>query len=191
MALGDRCIGTQAGSEAGTTPEHDQRPRQVGTGSCAQPLEVERAVTTQAAIEGTPIRPVGNKLSIMMFSGTADKFIPLGVLAQAGAAMGMEVHVFVTGFALQAFTKEPHELPFPAEFTGMAPAVAHGMEAAHVESWDTMLRQAKQLGAKVHACSLMSSVMGLGAGDFGDLVDDIVGAATFVQDAEGGETFFI
>ncbi len=148
-------------------------------------------VTTEPEARAGAVRPVGNKVSIVMFSGTADKFIPLGVIAQAGAALGMEVHVFVTGFALLAFTREPHELPFPAEFAAMAPAVAQGMEAAHVSSWDAMLRQAKELGAKVHACSMMSEVMGLEADDFGDLVDDVVGAATFLHDAEGGETYFI
>lgn len=133
----------------------------------------------------------GNKLSIMMFSGTADKFIPLGVLTQAAAAMGMEVNVFVTGFALHAFTKEHHEMPFPAEFEGMAPALAKGMEAARVAPWDEMLGQAKALGAHVHACSMMCEVMGLKLEDFNDLVDDVVGAATFVEMAEGGQTFFI
>lgn len=132
-----------------------------------------------------------DKLSILMFSGTADKFIPLGVLAQAGAAMGMEVRVFVTGFALHGFTKEPHDLPFPAEFAAMAPALEEGMASANMASWDTMLRQAKELGARVYACSAMCGVMGLGEDDFGDLVDGIVGAATFLQAAEGGETFFI
>ena len=147
--------------------------------------------TLRAAAEAVGARSVGNKVSIVMFSGTADKFIPLGVLAQAGAAMGMEVRVFVTGFALRAFTRERHELPFPAEFVTLAPAVAQGMSAAHVAPWDDMLRQAKELGAKVYACSMMSEVMGLEAGDFNDLVDDVVGAATFLQTAEGGETFFI
>jgi peroxiredoxin family protein len=152
------------------------------------------AVTTapSSTTEGVSGAPgTGNKLSIIMFSGTADKFIPLGVLAQAGAAMGMAVEVFVTGFALPAFAKEPQQPPFPTQFADMAPAVAEGMQAAHVQPWDAMLRQAKELGAKVHACSMMSEVMGLHPDDFGDLVDDVVGAATFLQVAEGGETFFI
>lgn len=146
------------------------------------------------AVEATGTAAGGassNKISIAMFSGTADKFIPLGVLAQAAAAIGMEVSVFVTGFALLGFTKERHELPFPAEFAAMAPAIVKGMEAANVASWDTMLRQAKELGAKVYTCSMMCDVMGLTRDDFNDLVDDIVGAATFLQWAEGGETFFI
>ena len=143
------------------------------------------------AVEAQAADETGGKLSIVMFSGTADKFIPLGVLTQAAAAMGMEVQVFVTGFALLGFTKAHHDLPFPAEFAAMAPALAEGMEASRVAPWDAMVRQAKDLGAKVYACSMMSQVMGLGRDDFGDLVDDVVGAATFLQQAEHGQTLFI
>ena len=132
-----------------------------------------------------------DKLSIVMFSGTADKFIPLGVLAQAAAAMGTEVNIFVTGFALAAFTKKPQQLPFPAEFAAMAPALAEGMKKQHVASWDVMLRTAKELGAKTYACSMMSGVMGLKKNDFNDLVEDVVGAASFLQMAENGQVLFI
>jgi peroxiredoxin family protein len=131
------------------------------------------------------------KISIIMFSGTADKFIPLGVITQAAAAMGMEVNVFVTGFALQGFTRQPRDLPFPVEFTSMAPALMQGMKAAHVQPWDAMLRQAKELGAKVYACSMMAEVMGLKKADFNELIDDVVGAATFLSSAENGQTLFI
>ncbi|MGC8675899.1 MAG: DsrE/DsrF/DrsH-like family protein [Candidatus Micrarchaeia archaeon] len=131
------------------------------------------------------------KLSIIMFSGTADKFIPLGVLAQAGSAMGMEVNVFVTGFALLSFLKQPNEPPFPKEFEAMAPSLAEGMKKNNVAPWSDMLKQAKALGARVYACSMMCGVMGLKKEDFNELVDDIVGAATFLQNAEGGQTLFI
>ncbi len=134
---------------------------------------------------------MAGKLSIILFSGTADKFIPLGVLTQGAAAMGMETRVFVTGFALLGFTKERHELPFPAEFAAMAPALAKGLTAKQVPPWDAMLRQAKELGARVYACSMMSGVMGLERGDFNALVDDVVGVATFLEKAEGGQTLFI
>ncbi len=131
------------------------------------------------------------KLSIVMFSGTADKFIPLGVLAQAAGAMGMEVNVFVTGFALLGFTKKKNELPFPNEFKAMAPALMDGMKRGKVQPWDEMLKEAKQLGAKIYACSMMAGVMGLKKDDFGPLIDDIVGAASFLGNAEGGQVLFI
>ena len=131
------------------------------------------------------------KLSIIMFSGTADKFIPLGALAQAAAAMEMEVNIFVTGFALLGFTRQPHDLPFPAEFASMAPALAQGMKTARVGPWEGMLKQAKELGAKVYACSMMADVMGLKKADFSGLIDDVVGAATFLEAAGHGQTLFI
>ncbi len=134
---------------------------------------------------------MAGKLSIIMFSGTADKFIPLGVLAQAGAAMGMEVNVFVTGFALLGFLKQAKQLPFPKEFESMAPALMEGMNKNNVAPWSEMLKQAKAMGAHVYACSMMCGVMGLKKEDFSDLVDDIVGAATFLEKAEGGQTLFI
>jgi peroxiredoxin family protein len=105
--------------------------------------------------------------------------------------MGAEVNIFVTGFALRGFTKNKEALPFPAEFAGMAPALAKGLEREHVPSWDAMLREAREFGAKVYACSMMSGVMGLKKSDFSDLVDDVVGAATFLQKAEHGQTMFI
>jgi len=146
---------------------------------------------SQQAMPAASASAQTDKLSIIMFSGTADKFIPLGVFAQAAASIGTEVNVFVTGFALRGFTRKAEQLPFPAEFAAMAPALAKGMEQSHVASWSTMLRQAKELGAKVYTCSMMSGVMGLKKEDFNDLVDDVVGAATFLHQAEHGQTLFI
>jgi peroxiredoxin family protein len=148
--------------------------------------------TLQTAVAKAAEQPsTTDKLSIVMFSGTADKFIPLGVLAQAAAAMGTEVQVFVTGFALLGFTKQHHDLPFPAEFTAMAPALVAGMAQSHVPSWDKMLAEARAFGAKIYACSMMAGVMGLKKEDFNELVDDVVGAATFLAQSAGGQTLFI
>lgn len=149
---------------------------------------------TKEGFEESVILPgeKASKLSIVMFSGTADKFIPLGVMSQAAAAMSMEVRIFITGFALLGFTKERHELPFPAEFAAMAPALQLGMQAQHVEGWEAMLREAKDLApVKIYACSMMSGVMGLQKSDFNDLIDDMAGAATFLHETEGGQTLFI
>ena len=105
--------------------------------------------TAAQPVTGTETtKQASDKLSIMMFSGTADKFIPLGVLA-AGRRRpwGCEVNIFVTGFALLRFTKEHHDLPFPAEFAAMAPALVKGMRGEpNVASWDTMLRQGQGAG---------------------------------------------
>jgi peroxiredoxin family protein len=132
------------------------------------------------------------KFSIIMFSGTTDKFIPLGVLTDAAAAMGYDVNIFVTGFALLGFTKEKHEIPFPKEFESMAPMLMQGMKATNTKSWYEMLTEAKEAGnVKIYICSLMASMFNLKKNNFDPIVDDIVGAASFLQMSEGGQVIFI
>ncbi|AFZ71193.1 hypothetical protein Calag_1491 [Caldisphaera lagunensis DSM 15908] len=132
-----------------------------------------------------------SKLSIIVFSGTDDKLIPVGVIAQGAAALGMDVQIFVTGWALTKFIKKPANPVWPKEFESMVPLLMEGMKKNNAPSWADMLKEAKSMGAKVYACSLMASVMGLKREDFNELVDDIVGVATFLQNAEGGQTLFI
>jgi Uncharacterized conserved protein len=73
----------------------------------------------------------------------------------------------------------------------MVPMLMEGMKKNNAPSWVEMVKEAKSMGAKVYACSLMASVMGLKKEDFNELIDDVVGVATFLQQAEGGQTLFI
>jgi len=54
-----------------------------------------------------------------------------------------------------------------------------------------LIRQAKELGVKLHACSTTMAVMGLKESDLIPEVDDVVGATTFLQLSEGGQVLFI
>ncbi|MGC9112446.1 DsrE/DsrF/DrsH-like family protein [Acidilobus sp.] len=133
-----------------------------------------------------------SKLSIIVFSGTEDKLIPLGVVSQGAAALGYEVRVFVTGWAMLRFLRKPAQPTWPKEFEAMVPQLAKGMQMNNVPSWLDMLKEAKNLGAKIYACSMMAQVMGLKKEDFDpSLIDDVVGVATFLQEAEGGQVIFI
>ena len=132
-----------------------------------------------------------SKLSIICFSGTIDKLTSVGVLAQAGAAMGMEVSVFVTFWGLMNFTKGEKKAIMPKEFEAYGPMMMEGMKREHVKSWYEMLKEAKEMGAKIYACSMAAGVMNIRKEDLDPIVDDMVGAATFLQEAEGGQILFI
>jgi len=68
----------------------------------------------------------------------------------------------------------------------------NGMKSINAPSWVDMIKQAKAMGAKVYVCSMMAQAMGLKKEDFNpELVDDIVGVTTFLQEAEGGQILFI
>ncbi len=132
------------------------------------------------------------KLSIIAFDGTIDKFIPLGVLTSAAAALGYEVNIFVTGFAILGFMKDKQELPFPEEFKSMAPALQEGLKKTNTKSWCDMIKEAKEIGnVKIYVCSLMASVFNINKDNLDDIVDDIVGATKFLADSEGGQVLFI
>ncbi len=134
-------------------------------------------------------------LNIIMFSGSADKLIPLGVLTQTAANLGVPVRVFVTGWAMLAFKKNgPSSVNrVTKEFEDLAPLLMQGLTRMKAPSWYEMLKSAKEIGdVKIYACSLMAEALNMkNKSDYDPIVDDIVGAASFMQMAEGGQVIFI
>lgn len=134
-------------------------------------------------------------LNIIMFSGTADKFIPLGVLTQTAANLGVPVSIFVTGWALMGFLKDGQKNVnrMPAEFIDLVPMLEKGMQDIKAPSWYKMLKSAKEIGkVKIYACSLMTEIYKIKSKEQLDgIVDDIVGAASFMQESGGNQIIFI
>jgi len=131
-------------------------------------------------------------LAIIMFSGEAEKFIPLGVLAQTAANLGVPVRVFVTGWALPYFTRQKPEPRFSKEFEDMVPKLLEGLKRLGAPSWYEMLRDAKEVGdVKVYVCSLMAEAAGVRKDDLDPIVDDVVGATTFMTMTSGYQVIFI
>lgn len=130
-----------------------------------------------------------------MFSGTADKFIPLGVLTQSAANMGIPVSIFVTGWAIEGFTKGGTEKVnrMPKEFEDMVPALMKGMQDMKAPSWYEMLKEAKETGdVKVYVCSMMAGAFKIDTkNDLDPIVDDVIGAAAFLQMSDDREVIFI
>jgi peroxiredoxin family protein len=134
-------------------------------------------------------------ISFIMFSGTADKFIPLGVLTQSAVNLEMPVSIFVTGWAITAFTKGGKEKVnrMPKEFEDMAPMLVQGLKDIKAPSWYEMLKEAKEIGdVKVYLCSMMSQALKIDTKNGLDpIVDDVVGAAAFLQMSEGNDKVMI
>jgi len=132
-------------------------------------------------------------LAIIMYSGEAEKFIPLGVFAQTAANLGIPVKIFVTGFALLQFLKEKPELRFSKEFEEFVPKIHEGMQKIKAPSWYDMVMDAKDIGdVKVYVCSLMAQIVGVSKDDMDPIVDDVVGATFFLKEvAADYEVIFI
>lgn len=130
-----------------------------------------------------------------MFSGTADRFIPLGVMTQSAVNLGLPVSIFVTGWAIPAFTKSGRDSVnrMPKEFEDMAPALVQGLKDINAPSWYDMLRTSKENGdVKIYLCSMMTQALKVDIkNDLDPIVDDIVGAAAFIQMSEGNDRMLI
>ena len=131
-------------------------------------------------------------LAIILFSGEAEKFIPVGVLSQTAANLGMPVRIFVTGLAIPYFTKNKPEPRFNKTFEDMVPVLMESMKKMNMPSWYEMLQEAKEAGdVKVYVCSMMAEVLGVKKEDLDPIVDDMVGATYFISNLEGYEVIFI
>jgi peroxiredoxin family protein len=134
-------------------------------------------------------------LAIILFSATADRLIPVGVLSQAAANMDVPVKIFVTGWATNLFRKNSNKnvTTFPKEYESMAQILMEGLKKMNAPSWFDMLKSSKEYGdIKIYVCSLMAGALGIKSKDELDpIVDDIIGAAAFLEISAGYQTLFI
>ncbi|MEM2095055.1 MAG: DsrE/DsrF/DrsH-like family protein [Candidatus Caldarchaeum sp.] len=165
---------------------------------------------TQATLSTQAKKPEQtSKLCIILSKGTLDMAYPAFMLANAAAVMGYEVHIFFTFWGMDVINKKKIDslkiasvgnpgLPMPnilgilPGMTSMATRMLKGkMLKQKVPSIRELVKNAKDAGVKLHACSTTMDVMGLKKEDFIPEVDDVVGAATFIQLSEGGQVIFI
>ncbi|MEM4189369.1 MAG: DsrE/DsrF/DrsH-like family protein, partial [Candidatus Caldarchaeum sp.] len=118
-------------------------------------------------------------------------------------------HLFFTFWGMDVINKKKIDklkvasvgnpgLPMP-NILGMLPGMTSlvtnmlksKMAKQKVPSIKELVKNAKEAGVKLHACSTTMDVMGLKKEDFIPEVDDVVGAATFIQLSEGGQVIFI
>ncbi|AWR95115.1 DsrE/DsrF/DrsH-like family protein [Acidianus brierleyi] len=134
------------------------------------------------------------KLSIIVFSGTIDKLMPVGILASGAAASGYEVNLFFTFWGLNSITKKSLEQmqPIDKNYEQFGSVMMQRMQEMKFPSWVQLIQQAKEVGeVKVIACSTTMEFFGIKKEDLADFVDDVAGVATFLDRAEGGITLFI
>jgi len=137
------------------------------------------------------------KMSIILYSGTVDKLTAAGVLATGGAAMDMEVNIFLTFWALLAMKKgawqDPAQQKISAEFAEYAPMMMEAVRQNKVKPWLQLLREAKEIGdVNIYACGMTMDLFGLRLEDLEDVVTGIQGVTGFVAKAkDSAVTLFI
>lgn len=154
------------------------------------------------------------KLSLIAFSGDFDKLTAVFTLATGAAAVGYEVNIFFTFWGLDAIKKKQGRAFVGSSwltkifgymmgglkvapnskfnFLGAGPKIFHYlMKKNNVATLEELVEAAKLLGVNLYACEMAMHVLGLNREDFITEVKDVLGVATFLKLADGGQTLFI
>jgi peroxiredoxin family protein len=164
----------------------------------------------QTVIEKPNEQQKRNKLVIICSKGSLDMAYPPMMLATTAAAMGMQVDLYFTFWGVNIINKKTIDslkispvgnaaLPIP-NILGMIPGMTAMMTSMmqrkmgkiKMPSIREMVATAKESGVKFHACSPTLDMMGLKKEDLIPEVDDIIGAATYLELAsEDAITLFV
>ena len=154
---------------------------------------------------------MANRLAIIVSKGTLDMAYPPFILATAAAAMEMEVMLFFTFWGLDIINRHKIDhlevsiaanpgVPAMAKVAGVVPGgtrmVASMMKAQFAKSKVMTIREfvatAKEMGVHMVGCQMSMDVLGVTRDDLIPEVEDVVGAATFLNFAQDAQiTLFI
>jgi peroxiredoxin family protein len=157
---------------------------------------------------------MANKLSIISFSGDFDKLTAVFTLATGAAAVGYEVNLFFTFWGLDAIKRKQGRsfvggTPLTKlfgffmgglkaapvsrlNFLGASPHIFRSLMRKHqVATPEELVEAAKALEVNFYACEMAMHILGLTKDDFIPEVKDVLGVASFLKIADGGQTLFI
>ena len=180
--------------------------------------EVERRIgdlrkELKEEIDGLRERTVGNRVTMVVFSGDLDRVIASLVIATGAASMGLEVSMFFTFWGL-AVLKKVRQLTgknvLEKAFSLMTPAGLGGlgvskmnfagagalmlrrmMKDKDVASVEELFAMAREMGVRIVACSMTMDIMSVKEEELVDNVE-LGGVATYLGDASDSKvTLFI
>jgi len=134
------------------------------------------------------------KLAIVVQGGTLDKLYCTFILASTATAMDMKAHLYFTFWGLNALVKGAMEKAgLPATYKHLEEQMKRNLERMKYPTPYEMLQRLKQSGMlKIYACSPSMEMFGIKKEDLIPEVDEIAGAATFLEvAAEADITLFI
>jgi peroxiredoxin family protein len=135
---------------------------------------------------------MNDSLSLVLFSGTADKLHAAGTIAAGAAAMGRPVNVLLMYWALDAFRADRIENDHGLAYDAARPRLDEPVDRVGAIPWLETFRQAKEIGeVSILACSGSLDVLGIDVTTLDPLVDSSGGIASFLMAAEDGQILFI
>ena len=134
------------------------------------------------------------KLALIVESGTLDKLYCAFILGSTATSMGWEAHLYFTFWGLQAIVKGAMEKAgLPSDYKQMEKPMRESLARMKYPTPYEMLKRMKSSGLlKIYACTPSMEMFGVKRESLIPEVDELVGAATFLNIAAGADvTLFI
>ncbi len=125
-------------------------------------------------------------MQIVVRGGSYSHWHAAALLASGAIAADFEVTVFALDEAVWALRKEAvgRDLALESHFKDFETKMGEAIGLGQVEPWWKLLRALKEMGhLRIEVCAQVVNVLELTREDLCDLVDDIVGVATFAANA--------
>jgi len=146
------------------------------------------------------------KMTLVVFSGELDKALAAFILATTGASMGMEVSMFFTFWGLNIIKKNEGRIKGKGVMRKMLNVMNRGgskrlklsklnmlglgtwmmkrlMQESNYPTIDQFITMAHEMGVRLIPCSTTCGIMGLEQEAFRSEVEDLAGAAYFLNEA--------
>jgi len=123
------------------------------------------------------------KIAFVVHSGSLDKLYPVLMLASTGGAMDAEVHLFFTFWGLDAVKKGGLDKAKLPRVMSLGTGIMKGkIKKVGIPSLRELLEMCRETGnVKIYACSTTMELMNVSKDELIPEVDEIVGAATFLE----------
>jgi peroxiredoxin family protein len=134
------------------------------------------------------------KLALIVEGGTLDKLFCAFILGSTATSMGWEAHLYFTFWGLQAIVKGAMDKAgLPVGYKQMEKSMREKLKQMKYPTPYEMLRRMKTSGLlKIYACTPSMEMFNIKKEDLIPEVDELVGAATFLNIAAGADvTLFI
>ena len=138
--------------------------------------------------------PEKKKLAMIVESGTLDKLYCAFILGSTATSMGWEAHLYFTFWGLQAIVKGAMEKAgLPIDYKQMEKSMRERLKEMKYPTPYDLLKRMKSSGLlKIYACTPTMEMFGIKRESLIPEVDEMAGAATFLNIAAGADvTLFI
>ena len=131
-------------------------------------------------------------LGVIFHSGSYDRLYHGFSLALAASALGREVRLFFSYWALEYLKKDRlAKVKIDSEGKKHKEIIEKNIERGHLEKISELIRQSKAMGVKIYACTSSMGLLNIARNELIPEVDKSMGLTTFLVETGDFQILFI